>query len=80
MHVYYMFINMIERESHSVVSDSLQPHGLYVACQAPLSMEFSRQEHWSGCSHSLLQRIFPTPGIRLGSPALQVDLYQLSHQ
>ena len=28
--------------------DSLQPHGLYVACQAPLSMEFSRQEDWSG--------------------------------
>ena len=24
-----------------------------VACQAPLSMEFSRQEYWSGC-HSLL--------------------------
>ena len=27
--------------SHSVESDSLRPHGLYVACQAPLSMEFS---------------------------------------
>ena len=27
--------------------DPLPPHGLYVACQAPLSMEFSRQEHWS---------------------------------
>ena len=24
----------------SVVSDSLRPHGLYVACQAPLSIEF----------------------------------------
>ena len=29
----------------SVVSDSLQPHRL-VACQVPLSMEFSRQEYW----------------------------------
>ena len=28
----------------SVVSKSLWPHGLYVARQAPLSMEFSRQE------------------------------------
>ena len=28
----------------SVVSDSLQLQGT-VACQAPLSMEFSRQEH-----------------------------------
>ena len=32
--------------SHSVVSDSLRLHGL--ACQAPLSMGFSRQEHWRG--------------------------------
>ena len=31
----------------SVVSDSLQPHGL--AHQAPLSVAFSRQESWSGC-------------------------------
>ena len=30
-----------------------------VACQAPLSMEFSRQEYWSGC-HLLLQGIFLT--------------------
>ena len=30
---------------HSVVSNSLQPRG---PCQAPLSMESSRQEHWSG--------------------------------
>ena len=34
--------------SCSVVSNSLQPHGLYVAHQAPPSMGFSRQEHWSG--------------------------------
>ena len=30
--------------SLSVVSDSLQPFVLYVACQAPLSMGFFRQE------------------------------------
>ena len=30
--------------SHSVMSDSLRPH----AHQAPLSVEFSRQEYWSG--------------------------------
>ena len=45
-------------------------HGLYVAHQAPLSMEFSRQESWSRLS-------FPSPGdlsnpgIEPGSPALQ---------
>ena len=37
--------------SRSVMSDSLWPHGL----QAPLSIEFSRQEYWSGLP-------FPTPG------------------
>ena len=35
------------------MSDSLQPCGL--AREAPLSMEFSRQEHWNGLP-------FPTPG------------------
>ena len=37
-----------ESESYSVVSDSLQPRGQYIAHQAPQSMGFSRQEHWSG--------------------------------
>ena len=43
-----------------------------IACQAPLSMEFSRQQYWSGLP-------FPSPGdlsdpgIEPGSPALQAD-------
>ena len=43
-----------------------------VACQAPLSMRFSRQEYWSGLP-------FPSPGdlsdlgIEPGSPALESD-------
>ena len=37
----------------SVVSDSVIPWT--VALQAPLSMEFSRQEYWSGLP-------FPSPG------------------
>ena len=43
-----------------------------VAHQAPLSMEFSRQEYWSGLP-------FPSPGdlpklgMKPGSPALQAD-------
>ena len=32
------------------MSHSLQPYGLYITCQAPLSMGFSRQEYWSCCS------------------------------
>ena len=30
------------------MSNSLQPHGLFVAQQTPLSMGFSGQEYWSG--------------------------------
>ena len=58
--------------SYLVVSSSLQPHGLYVSHQAPLSMGFSRQEHWSGLP-------FPSPGdlpdtgIESRSPTLQAD-------
>ena len=36
-----------ESISRSIVADSLQPCKT-VACQIPLSMEFSRQEYWSG--------------------------------
>ena len=56
--------------SHSVVSNSAILWT--VACQASLSMKFSRQEYWSVLT-------FPSPGdlsnpgIDLGSPALQAD-------
>ena len=54
-----------------------------VACQAPLSMGFSRQEYWNGLP-------FPSPGdlpnsgIKPGSPALQAgslptELQKLDH-
>ena len=46
------------------MSDSLQPHGL-VACQVPLSMEFSRQEYVGVSSHLLLQGTFPTQASNL---------------
>ena len=42
-----------KNESCSVMSDSVTPW--IVTCQAPLSMEFSRQEYWSGLP-------FPSPG------------------
>ena len=40
-----------------------------VACQAPLSMGFSRQEYWSGLPF-LSPGDLPDPGIKPGSPAL----------
>ena len=52
-----------------------------LACQAPLSMGFFRQEYWSGllCPYPGDP---PDPGIELTSPvahALQVDSLLLSH-
>ena len=43
-----------------------------VACQAPLSMGFSRQEYWSGLSFPSPGDL-PDPGIEPRSPSLQTD-------
>ena len=43
-----------------------------VAHQAPLSMEFSRQEYWSGLPFPFPGDLLD-PGIKSGSPALQAD-------
>ena len=43
-----------------------------VAHQAPLSMEFSSQEYWSGFPFPS-PGLLPDPGIEPGSPALQAD-------
>ena len=43
-----------------------------VAYQAPLSMEFSRQEYWSGLPFPSPGDL-PDPGIEPRSPALQAD-------
>ena len=43
-----------------------------IACQAPLSMEISRQEDWSGLPCPSPGDL-PNPGIETGSPALQAD-------
>ena len=54
-----------ERESHSVMSDSLWLHGLQ-------SMEFFRPEYWSEQPFPSLEDL-PNPGIEPRSPALQAD-------
>ena len=54
------------------MSNSLQPHELYIAYQAPLSMEFSSQEYWSVLLFTSPKDL-PDPGIEPGSLALQVD-------
>ena len=53
-----------------------------VACEAPLSMGFPRQEYWSGLSSPSL-RDLPNTGIEPMSPVspgLEVDPLLLSHQ
>ena len=66
-------VNGPESESHSVMSDSLQPHGLYSSWNSP------GQNTGSG-SQSLLQGIFPSQGAKLDLPHCKRILYQLSHQ
>ena len=62
-----------ESESHSVVSDSLQPHGLYSPWNSP-------GQNTRVGSLSLLQWIFPTQGSNPGLPHCRRILYQLSHE
>ena len=62
-----------ESESHSVVSNSLQPNGLY----SPWN---SLGQNNGVSSLSLLQGIFPTQVSNPGLPHCRWILYQLSHQ
>ena len=64
---------MIESESRSGMSDSLQPHGLHSPWKSP------GQNTGEG-SLSLLQGIFPTQGSNPGLPHCRWILYQLSYQ
>ena len=61
-----------------LTQDRLKEEGLTlatpwtVACQAPLSVGFSRQEYWSGLPFPFLGDL-PDPGIEPQSPALQAE-------
>ena len=63
--------------SHSVVSDSATPWT--VAPQAPLSVEFSRKEYWSGLPF-LSPEDLPDPGLNLSVLHCSQILDHLSHQ
>ena len=60
-------------ESHSVVSNSLQLHGLYSPWNPP-------GQNTGGDSLSLLQGIFPTVVLNPGLPHCRWILYQLTHK
>ena len=66
----YIPLSIVKDVSRSVMSDSAIPWT--VACQAPLSMKFSRQEYWSGLSFPSPGDL-PDPGIEPGPPALWAD-------
>ena len=55
----YIYKLICESESHSVMSDSLRPHGLYSPWNSP-------GQNTGVGSLSLLQRIFPTQGLNPG--------------
>ena len=58
-------------ESCPVLSDSFTTLQI-IACRVPLSMEFSRQEYWSGLPFPSPGDL-PDPGIKSRSPALQAE-------
>ena len=62
-----------ESESHSVMSDSLRPHGLYSPWNSP-------GQNTGVGSLSLLQETFPTQGSNPGLLHCRWILYQLSHK
>ena len=80
---HYTFINNITKlsissVSHSVESDSLQPHGLKPA-RVLHPWDSPGKKLGVGC-RSLLQRIFLTQGSNLGLLYCRQILYHLSHQ
>ena len=71
--ILYILMMINDDESRSVVSDSLQPHGL----QSPWN---SPGQNTGVGSLSLLQGIFPTQGLNPDLPNCRWILYQLSYQ
>ena len=68
----YLYAEWSENESHSVVSNSLWPHGLYSPWNSP-----GQHTGVGGCS--FLQGIFPTQGLNPGLPFCRQILYRMSH-
>ena len=84
VYIYYGTVVVVQslreiiKGSHSLVSDSLRPHGLYpTGLLHPWS--FLGKSTGVGC-HFLLHGIFPTHGSNQGLPHFGQTLYHLSHQ
>ena len=70
---FWYSILLSESETHSVVTDSLRPHGLYSPRDSP-------GQNTGVGSLFLLQGIFQTQGLNPGLPHCRQILYQLSHR
>ena len=68
-----LYRQKLKSESHSVISNSLWPHGLYSSWNSP------GQNTGEGSLY-LLQWIFPTQGSNPSLPRCGQILYQLSHK
>ena len=72
LHLHEAIMKKSESESHSVVSDSLPPHGLYRPWNSP-------GQNTGVGSLSLLQGIFPPQRWNPGLQHYRQILYQLSY-
>ena len=70
--IIYAFVVVVQSLSDSFTTPWTVTH------QAPLSMEFPRQEYWNDC-HFLLQGIFPTQGSKSRLLNWQVDSLSQNH-
>ena len=78
MQYYFRRNTILKSISCSVVSNSL--FSWTVACQAPLSMEFSHKNIGVVGNHSLLKGIYLTQGSNPGLLQCRQTLYHLSQQ
>ena len=75
--VHYEKVKVLVTQSYLTMT---LPHVLYVACEPPLSLEFSRQEYWSGLPFPFPGDP-PDPGIESpGLPYCRQILYHMGHQ
>jgi len=77
-HFFFNFISPCAVLNHSVVSNSLRPHGLH--CPARLYCPWNSPGNTGLGFHALLQGIFPTQGLNPGLLHCRWILYCLSHQ
>ena len=74
-----MLCNLIKGAQYNVLSHvQLFEISWMLAHQAPLSLGFSRQEHWSGLPFPLPGDL-PNPEIKPASPALASGFFTMRH-